>query len=653
MLTHYHDFEIELSRCSHCRKPEIRVLDSSTNRPRMPFALEPEKQEALASKVAELECALFDTSDLAARRRLSEEIGQELFEILFPEPIGRTFIRSHDDAIHGNHGLRIRLSFGTPYDHDLGGLPWELLYDTNGRFITNDERTPVARYLDLDDLITPLAVEPPLRVLCVIACPDADRSVRLDYTDIDEGHHRDLLQKAIGSTTFLQPRFLHDHGPVTPASLRKYLKAAEAAGRPFHAVHFLGHGSFDGTGEGALFFEADNGTERLVTGRELAENLTPSIRLVVLASCSTGEIPPMRDGSRHAFSGVASALVHERVPAVVAMQFAVSEGAAADFAAGFYESIDQKRAIDEAVTEGRIRIRNEGEEGTLEWATPVLFLRARDGKVLDLKTDEIPPKTVSIFNVLDHGKEKMDHVDLQVDLREHFEGRFLRDGVAWNETIVGAVRDTLQRKLPAGSPCHLELAAPISVAFTAGFFLPINKREPVTLRQRDETWRFDGEPPADARMWLPPESADARVNDEDLAFPFVKGSDDIALIVDGAHSILDDVADYLRRDDLDAPSIGHVVYAGFEEAGHYRIRDGAHAQRLAEHVVTRVKTLARRLAHPTIHLFSPGPNALAFVIGRLSHVLPRVQLYEFAKEGKGHGSYQKSITLVPPEMSDR
>ena len=71
--------------------------------------------------------------------------------------------------------------------------------------------------------------------------------------------------------------------------------------------------------------------------------------------------------------GTAAALVHQGIGAVAAMQFAVSDTAAIKFARGFYAAISHGRAVDEAVRSGRIAIL--GTAHTLEWITPVLYVR--------------------------------------------------------------------------------------------------------------------------------------------------------------------------------------------------------------------------------------------------------------------------------------
>ncbi|KXJ04522.1 hypothetical protein AC249_AIPGENE8828, partial [Exaiptasia diaphana] len=312
MGRHYHDLEIEIDQCC-CQQKEIRVLESSFHRPREKFQLDPEKQAALQSKVDRFQDILLKTCSARERRELAEEIGVELFDILLPGEIKRAWERSYD-ALRGQDGLRFRLSFGSDYDHELGAMPWELLtYPDKRQTLGNDPKTPVARYLDLGERIRPLEVAPPLKILAVIAGPDPRISGRFEYSLIDPDHHRNHLDAIIGRTKYLQIRFLHELAEekrATLSALREELTRAQIEGSPYHAVHILCHGGFEkGSNEGMLLLEREDGSEHAVTARELAKRLTPEVKLVILTSCNTGQIPVPRTGKGHPFAGVASALV--------------------------------------------------------------------------------------------------------------------------------------------------------------------------------------------------------------------------------------------------------------------------------------------------------------------------------------------------------
>ena len=146
-------------------------------------------------------------------------------------------------------------------------------------------------------------------------------------------------------------------------------------------LHFIGHGTYDtDTDEGVLAFVGRDGRADYVTASALADLLDeaePTPRLVVLNSCQSGA-----GGTTDLFSGTAAALAHSGIRAVAAMQFSISDAAALAFARGFYTALAHGRGIDEAVRSGRIGILGIG-RGTLEWVTPVLYLRG-EAQLFDL-----------------------------------------------------------------------------------------------------------------------------------------------------------------------------------------------------------------------------------------------------------------------------
>ena len=134
------------------------------------------------------------------------------------------------------------------------------------------------------------------------------------------------------------------------------------------------------TDEGVLAFVGRDGRADYVTASALADLLDeaePTPRLVVLNSCQSAA-----GGTTDLFSGTAAALAHSGIRAVAAMQFSISDTAALAFARGFYTALAHNRGIDEAVRSGRIGILGLG-RGTLEWVTPVLYLRG-DAHLFDL-----------------------------------------------------------------------------------------------------------------------------------------------------------------------------------------------------------------------------------------------------------------------------
>jgi len=109
-----------------------------------------------------------------------------------------------------------------------------------------------------------------------------------------------------------------------------------------------------------------------------------TLRLVVLNACDTG-----RGSALDVFSSTAGALVRRGVPAVVAMQFAISDPAAIRFAQTFYQNVAKRLPVDTSVMRARRALRR-AKKDTLEWGTPVLYLRAADGRVFTTTTASAP-----------------------------------------------------------------------------------------------------------------------------------------------------------------------------------------------------------------------------------------------------------------------
>ena len=150
------------------------------------------------------------------------------------------------------------------------------------------------------------------------------------------------------------------------------------AEREYHVIHYMGHGDFNADAGGMLLLEREDGSPDRVTGDFFAMSLADQpLRLVFLNACKTGTTS-VRSGV-HPFAGVATALIRERVPAVVAMQFPISDQAAIAFAQTFYQRIAQGFPVDAAVAEGRKVLYSSKQA---EWATPVLYLRSKDGMAL-------------------------------------------------------------------------------------------------------------------------------------------------------------------------------------------------------------------------------------------------------------------------------
>jgi hypothetical protein len=173
-------------------------------------------------------------------------------------------------------------------------------------------------------------------------------------------------------------------------------------GGPFGKLaNYIGHGAYDERSQsGTLLMENERGGPHEVTGEELGSILTDerSLRLVVLNSCEGA-----RSSHVDPFSGVASSLVEFGLPAVVGMQFEITDDAAIIFAERLYTALGQGFPVDAAIAHARKAIFAAGHD--VEFGTPVLFLRTTDARLFDIEPaspqqhPQLLPASLGDFNV--------------------------------------------------------------------------------------------------------------------------------------------------------------------------------------------------------------------------------------------------------------
>ena len=324
--------------------------------------------EALASGLFQYQLEAEDlSSPTPAAQAQLQQIGNALFRAVFCDDILACLATSLSDARHHQCGLRIRLRLNQ--SPELMSLPWELLfYQTADRYLALSGETPLVHYLELQQSAAPLATPLPLNILTVLATPH-------DLPALDKDAEWAILQQA------MQP-LLEDHSAMLWRMDMPTLSALqrELRNRPYHILHFIGHGSFSvAGGEGALIFCNPQGNAEAASARDLATIVgdANSLRLVVLNGCLTA-----RNGPQNPFAGIANALVSQGVPAVLAMHSAISDQAALLFSCEFYSALAQGQAVEEALTEGRKALFTRLH--SLEWAAPRLIMHAGDGHLWDI-----------------------------------------------------------------------------------------------------------------------------------------------------------------------------------------------------------------------------------------------------------------------------
>ena len=276
--------------------------------------------------------------------------------------------------------LRVEITTGIA---EAAAIPWELMRDPQS------------------DSAIALRVQSFVRVqsnpnIGFVPVPQADKGrIRLLYVVCRPGGRNDVELRAIAN------RLLQDLGadrsrfdiialrPPTFEQLQKELTDAKIAGRPFHIVHFDGHGCYVDLSEtmladwlkalnvltlggkpngkhGYLLFEHPGSKDNMrpVSGGELGKLLHDNgVPVLVLNACqsamheATGE-PARKPASNvhdevRAIGSLAQAVVDQGIPAVLGMRYSVFVVTAAQYIGQLYAALAQGRPFGEAASEGR------------------------------------------------------------------------------------------------------------------------------------------------------------------------------------------------------------------------------------------------------------------------------------------------------------
>ena len=378
---------LQIQQTADGKKHRIRLLlkrpgqADLTAEASIAFELTPQEQEELRwymedylpAAVAVEEVQVQQVEDWIKRR------GIELYESILEG--NRDVQRVFDKVLDALADLRVEITTGVA---EAASIPWELM---------RDPQSDSAIALRVQSFVR---VQSNPNTSFISVPPAADGRLRLLYVVCRPGGRADVELRAVAN------RLLQDLGadlarfditalrPPTFEQLQKELTDAKTAGRPFHIVHFDGHGIYEDLNKttlsdwlkalnvltlggkhngkhGSLMFEHSGSKDntRPVSGGELGKLLHDTgVPVLVLNACqsamheATGapdEKPAaanVHDEVR-AIGSLAQAVIDQGIPAVLGMRYSVFVVTAAQYIGQLYAALAQGRPFGEAASEGR------------------------------------------------------------------------------------------------------------------------------------------------------------------------------------------------------------------------------------------------------------------------------------------------------------
>jgi CHAT domain-containing protein len=301
-----------------------------------------------------------------------QKLGKALYDSLFDYRNLLLAFGKVQGSASADSGVRLRLQIEPA---ELAALPWETLCDGQN-WLSAQSTTPLVRKLPLSNNRKPLQklqIQGELRILFVGASPEDLDTLKVEET-ADE--LKRLLEVPIKKKQIVFDKILN----ATLEDLQQGLL------KDYHILYFAGHGSPEGIflddGQGDVIQKEgkvigrERGDKSLVSAETLAQALKgKQTRLVFLAACETGKAP---QGSR-LLRGFAQELAERsNLPAIVAMQYFISDMQANPLTTQFFAALAAGRPVDVAMAEARSALIKNEQVGR-DVFSPVLYLQADDG----------------------------------------------------------------------------------------------------------------------------------------------------------------------------------------------------------------------------------------------------------------------------------
>jgi hypothetical protein len=251
-------------------------------------------------------------------------------------------------------------------DAELRRIPWEFLFDGE-HFLSAAPGMTMTRVLEGTLRSRKKRITGGLKMLSIVSNPLDLPEYYHPRVEEERGFIRQALPPAYASGR-MEMDFLDS---ASLLSIEERLRVKDC-----HIFHFTGHGIYSQKERrGYLLLEDDLGTATRVDIETFSGLLSrhSCLRLAVLSCCQT----TIAVGHR-VLGDLPALLLEKGISAAIAMQYSVTDRSAAHLEKEFYAGICDGLPIDRALTNARRALLAQGDEGLVDFGTPVLYSDAPD-----------------------------------------------------------------------------------------------------------------------------------------------------------------------------------------------------------------------------------------------------------------------------------
>ncbi len=224
-----------------------------------------------------------------------------------------------------------------------------------------------------------------------------------------------------------------------------------------------------------------------------------------------------------------------------------------------------------------------------------------------------------------------------LDLRRYFTGAKLATGYEWNRDLFPELEQFFSQ-FGSSEQYSAFLEAHTSLSFAAGRICDPKSGIDIVPYQKTsvaglQLWAADCKTAESYPGW--------DVRQRELS---VLPQQELALVINGTHDILEDVTRFIEQTEL---PIGKIISCTVKErgAGHESMIDGYHAWSLANDISSILDHRTAEEKRAVVHLFISAPRSFAFYLGKVSRMFGKINLYEHDPNPDDGIPYIKSFSF--------